>query len=233
MERSSKLPTFETTKVRFRMIDLSKYSHLVWDWNGTLLDDAWLCVDIMNGMLEKRGLPLRTLDEYRSIFDFPVRDYYERLGYDFSKEPFAEVGMEFMILYNERHNEGSLHKGVREVLQLFSEKGYKQYILSAREHNELVMETKELGIDHFFTEIFGLEDHYAHGKTHVGVRMLETIQVPKDEIIYIGDTCHDAEVAKELGIDCILIPNGHNSNERLESTELPVVASLAELSSML
>ena len=38
------------------MIDLKKYTHIIWDWNGTLLDDAWLCVDVMNGMLGERGL---------------------------------------------------------------------------------------------------------------------------------------------------------------------------------
>ncbi len=215
------------------MIDLSKYTHLIWDWNGTLLDDAWLCVDIMNGMLADRGLPLKTLEDYRSIFDFPVRDYYERLGYDFSKEPFAEVGREFMVLYNQRQRESSLHKEVREILERFRQKGFKQYILSAREHNELVLETRDLRINHFFTEIFGLEDHFAHGKTHVGIRMLEKISIQGERILYVGDTCHDAEVAREIGIDCILIPNGHNSKERLEAARVPMVSSLTELSHML
>ncbi|NCY21717.1 HAD family hydrolase, partial [bacterium] len=36
---------------------LKKYRHLIWDWNGTLLDDAWLCREIMNGQLRRRGLP--------------------------------------------------------------------------------------------------------------------------------------------------------------------------------
>ena len=65
--------------------------HVIWDWNGTLLDDAWLCVDVMNGMLSKRGLPLITLEIYRNIFDFPVRDYYLKLGYDFDNESFEMV----------------------------------------------------------------------------------------------------------------------------------------------
>ena len=77
-------------------IDLKKYTHIIWDWNGTLLDDAWLCVDVMNGMLEERGMKLKTVDEYRELFDFPVRDYYEKLGFNFKDEPFDKVGMEFI-----------------------------------------------------------------------------------------------------------------------------------------
>jgi phosphoglycolate phosphatase len=215
------------------MIDFAKYTHIIWDWNGTLLDDAWLCVDIMNGMLASRGLRLRTVEDYRSIFDFPVKDYYEKLGYDFTKEPFSDVGMEFMILYNQRQKESFLHSGVREVLPLFSQKGYKQFILSAREENELVTETRDLGVDQFFSGIYGLDDHYAHGKNDVGARMLKEIRVSSEKLVFFGDTCHDAEVAEELGIDCILIPNGHNSMERLEALQLPIVSSLLELKTML
>ncbi|MEI6455636.1 MAG: HAD family hydrolase [bacterium] len=215
------------------MIDFPKYTHIIWDWNGTLLDDAWLCVDIMNGMLSARGLPLKTLEDYRSIFNFPVRDYYEKLGYDFNKEPFTDVGMEFMVLYNQRQKESFLHPGVKEVLQLFSEAGFKQFILSAREENELLTETRNLGVDHFFSGIYGLDDHYAHGKNHVGARLLKEISVPPGRLVFFGDTCHDAEVAEELGIDCILISNGHNSMERLEALQLPIVSSLVELKKML
>ena len=58
---------------------MDPYTHIIWDWNGTLLDDAWLCVDVMNGMLRERRLPTRTLDQYKEVFDFPVRNYYETL----------------------------------------------------------------------------------------------------------------------------------------------------------
>lgn len=220
-------------KYVFTMIDFSRYSHIIWDWNGTLLNDAWLCVDIMNGMLSKRNLPLKTLDEYRAIFDFPVRDYYSKLGYDFETEPFADVGMEFMILYNKRHKESCLHSGVSDLLKLLSLRGYRQYILSAREQNELIIETRDLDVARYFNGIFGLDDHYAHGKGDIGMKMLNDLQVPGKKLLFIGDTCHDAEVAIEIGIDCILIPNGHNSRERLEALNLPMVSSLNELKKLL
>ena len=117
-------------------IELKNFTHIIWDWNGTLLDDAWLCVDVMNGMLKKRGLPLKTVEEYRELFDFPVKDYYAKLGYDFDKEPFDEVGMEFIIKYNKRQDETLLHPEVLEILAAFNTRGFSQNILSAREHND-------------------------------------------------------------------------------------------------
>jgi phosphoglycolate phosphatase len=215
------------------MTDLSKYSHIIWDWNGTLLNDAWLCVDVMNGMLAERNLPLRTVEQYMAIFDFPVKDYYQKLGYDFEKEPFEVVGMEFMVRYNMRQRESSLHEGVIPVLEAFKAQGFRQYILSAREQNELIEETLDLGVFGFFDHIYGLDDHYAHGKSDVGVKLLEEIRIPRDKIVFIGDTRHDAEVAGELGIDCILIPNGHHTRTRLAELGLPLVSSLNELKALL
>jgi phosphoglycolate phosphatase len=204
----------------------NKYSSVIWDWNGTLLDDAWLCVDVMNGMLLQRGLPSITLDIYRNIFDFPVRDYYRKLGFNFDNEPFETVGMEFMVLYNQRQKECTLHPEVLFVLDEISRLGLSQSILSAREENELKQETVELDVSRFFVKVYGLDDHYAHGKTDVGKRLLNDLGVPKEKIIFIGDTRHDSEVADELGIDCILVPNGHQSYERLVPLNKPIIHSI-------
>ena len=212
---------------------MHKYTHIIWDWNGTLLNDAWLCVEVMNGMLRQRNLPLLTLDRYRDIFDFPVKDYYERLGFDFTKDPFKTVGMEFMIRYNQRQKECNLHENVTEILSCVGKKGYRQCILSAREQNELRQETIDLGVNRFFEYIDGLDDHYAHGKTDVGIRLLKELNIKKEKILFIGDTRHDADAARELGIDCILVPNGHQSMERLVNCGFPLVTSLDELKNQL
>ena len=210
-----------------------KYTHIIWDWNGTLLNDAWLCVAVMNDMLADRGLPSITLEIYRDIFDFPVRDYYLKLGFDFSLEPFEKVGMEFMVRYNERQGECSLHNGVCNVLAEFRKQGKPQSILSAREQNELRKEAADLEVSGFFERIYGLDDHYAHGKTDVGVKLLADLNLAREQVIFIGDTKHDSEVAEELGIDCILIPNGHHSRQRLLNCRKHLISSISELASLL
>jgi phosphoglycolate phosphatase len=215
------------------MIELKNYSHIIWDWNGTLLDDAWLCVDVMNGMLKERNLPLKTLAEYKELFDFPVKDYYAKLGFDFDKEPFDVVGMDFIVRYNRRQGETILHPEVPGVLAAFSAHGFSQNILSAREQNELLSETKSLGVFKYFDHIRGLDDHYAHGKTDVGLLLMKEIGVAREKMLFIGDTRHDAEVAAEIGIDCILVPNGHHSEERLSQLGVPMIHSLHDLTGLL
>ncbi len=214
-------------------MESAKYTHIVWDWNGTLLDDSWLCVEVMNTLLSARNLPLLTLERYRNIFDFPVKSYYEKLGFDFNKESFEVVGMDFMTGYNLRQKECWLHEDAVNCLKCLEKSEYQQSILSAREQNELRQEIMERKISAYFDHIDGLDDHFAHGKTDVGIRLLNELNVEKRKVLFIGDTCHDADVAKELEIDCILVPHGHHSKERLRKTGWPLVKSLDKLSGYL
>ena len=68
------------------------YTHVIWDFNGTVLSDMQVGIDSVNAMLAERGLPTLTgLDAYRETFDFPVEDYYRRLGFDFEKEDYKKA----------------------------------------------------------------------------------------------------------------------------------------------
>ncbi len=207
-------------------MEKGRYTYIFWDWNGTLLNDAWLCVDVMNSMLAERGLPAIDLETYRAIFDFPVRDYYTRLGFDFGAESFEVVGMEFMVRYNKRQKECRLHQDAEKILDFCRQAGLLQYMLSAREENELREEVRNVGIQKYFAGVFGLGDHYAHGKTDVGHRLLKESKAAPEKIIFIGDSLHDAEVAAGLGIDCLLIPRGHQNEARLSRCGYPVLDSL-------
>ncbi len=63
---------------------------IVWDWNGTLLNDVDLCFSCINRLLVSHDLkPLDTLSQYREVFTFPIEDYYKRVGFDFDKIPFS------------------------------------------------------------------------------------------------------------------------------------------------
>ena len=80
------------------MID--RIGGVIWDWNGTLLNDAGLAVETMNHMLERRGMPILSVDGYKSVFTFPVKDYYQKIGFDFQTEPFEVPASEFIVGYN-------------------------------------------------------------------------------------------------------------------------------------
>lgn len=209
------------------MID--RISGIIWDWNGTLLNDMQLCVRTMNELLEKRHLPLLTIDDYREVFSFPVRNYYEKIGFDFSREPFEIPAMEFITRYNEQMGGCSLHLDTLNVLRYFNSVGIKQFVLSAMRQEELESNLKLHGIRKYFEHVSGLNDHYAASKIDNGLRLIAALNLNPDELVLIGDTIHDFEVATELGCRCVLIANGHQSREILESAGVLVLDHIGDL----
>jgi phosphoglycolate phosphatase len=206
-----------------------KYKHIIWDYNGTLLNDASLCVEIINELLSARGLKTMSLQKYKQEFDFPVKDYYERAGFDFAKESFEIVGTEFIKEYNIRQKNAPLQKGAINLLNDIKNKGISQYVLSAREEQSLISELKNFNIFNYFKEVVGLNNHYAESKVERGKQLLLKIQAPESEIVMIGDTKHDAEVAKEVGINCILVSHGHHTQEKLQTCGVEVFNNFEEV----
>jgi phosphoglycolate phosphatase len=210
-------------------VQLKKYRHLIWDWNGTLLDDAWLCREIMNQQLNRRGLPLLSAERYEEIFDFPVEKYYRAVGFDWSRETFQEAGTEFIQKYEQRKQECALQPGGKVLLADLAAGGWSQAVLSAYSHPTLEEFLGHFGVRQHFRSVAGGRDHYAVGKVGHGLKMLEELHVSPRETLLIGDTTHDAEVARAMGVDCVLVPCGHNSRTRLAGCGVPVVENLGAL----
>jgi len=188
---------------------------IIWDWNGTLLNDVNICIAAMNIVLNRRNIKAIDKGIYTEIFTFPVKNYYENCGFDFSKEDFEVPAMEFIKLYHEALPQAKLHPCANEVLKHFKTLGLKQFVLSAMEHQSLLKSLKDNGIYNFFEHINGIDNHYAHSKLQMGKELLVKIPFEKNEILMIGDTLHDKDVAEGLGIDFVLVCNGHQSKHRL------------------
>lgn len=199
---------------------------VIWDWNGTLFNDAWLCMDVMNGLLNEHRLPLLTLDRYQRLFDFPVIEYYRKLGFDFEQSSFEEVGTEFIRRYEERRLECDLHDGALHLLRFFRAQNLPQTVLSAYEHNTLISLLKHFEIESFFEDITGNDDHYAAGKLEKGMAWIGQLNEPARNAVLIGDTLHDADVATAMGVQCVLVAGGNQHVDRLRERDVPLFESL-------
>jgi len=208
---------------------MDRIGGIIWDWNGTLLNDIQLCVQTINEMLDKRNLPLLSVNDYKDVFSFPVKNYYQKIGFDFEVEPFEIPALEFIERYNEQMNGCSLHQNSLIVLSYFQSVGIRQFVLSAMKQDALEDCLNYQQISHFFEHVSGLDNHYAASKMENGRRLISGLNLNIAELVLIGDTVHDFEVATELGCQCILIANGHQSREVLQVTGVLVIDRLEQL----
>ena len=205
--------------------------HIIWDWNGTMLDDRWLTIAAINIVLARRNMAELTEDRYLQLFTFPVIEYYQRLGFDFDKEPFSVSGSEFINEYNARAFEPQLHDGIIDLIAELNENGVSHSILSASSQKILNKLAKHHNINHYFIAVLGQDNHYAYGKIETGKMWINKLGIAPKNTLFIGDTEHDLEVANAIGSHCALLSWGHSSTERLENRGINVFDAMSDLKS--
>ncbi|MEG1152951.1 MAG: HAD family hydrolase [Ruthenibacterium sp.] len=207
---------------------------VLWDWNGTLLDDVMLCHHLLNTLLERHGYaPVDDLAAYRAVFCFPISVYYQKAGFDFARNPFATLADEYMTLYREKSEKCTLQPHAKDILQLLQQHGIQQAILSASHQDFLQEQVAQYGILSYFDALVGTENNQGGSKIDVGRAWFEASGINPHQTVMIGDSVHDFDVAKALGTQCILYSGGHQPPEKLAATGAPVIQDLAELSGLL
>ncbi len=203
-----------------------KYSHIIWDFNGTILNDVETGIDAVNVLLERYGKKkLSGAKEYREAFCFPVIDYYDNIGLE--RENFPKYAPEWVVEYNKREPFAPIFDGVIDTLEYFKACGYAQCLLSATENGMLMRQVERLEIAPYFNEILGQNTIEAHGKIDVAKAFISREKPLR--ALFIGDSLHDFEVACAIGADCVLLSWGHQSRERLEKCGCKIFDSAIEL----
>ena len=182
--------------------------HIIWDFNGTLLNDAQLSVDLDNYVFDRIGVPRITLEDYRNNMTMPVRDFYPLVGVNYDAHSYEEIARIWLDEFNRKAIGVGLLHGALEAIQ-------------------------RLGLTPYMRDISGLQDESASKKTEIGRRQLHELGLAGADVVLVGDMLADAHLAEALGADCVLVSWGHNDLKRLMSTGLPVAHSFEELEEIL
>ncbi len=204
-----------------------KYTHIIWDWNGTLLNDISASLASVNDMLALRGKPPMNIDYYRECISVPIIGFYEK-AFDMENEDYNLIIKQYNEGYLRHLDECKLTDGVVEVIDYFEKQGSKQAVISSSNNNQLIQNVTKYGIFDRFDAVLGAEDFYAGSKIERAENYLKN-SGENCRVLVIGDIFHDAEMAEKLGADCVLLTSGHENRERLYGAKATVISDVREL----
>lgn len=211
--------------VFFCIIVYMKY--VIFDFNGTIVDDVDLCLASLNRLIDKYlNRKHVSKEEYREVFSFPIIDYYSNVGFDFETLDWYKIAREFHDYYLAHIAETKLYDGVIDLLEYTKKKGYKNIILSASRIDMLKNHLELLKVKDYFDEILGIDDIYANSKIHLAKRFIAGKNTK--DCIYLGDSQHDFETAKEMNVECVLFSKGHVSKDRLAKCGCKVIDKIED-----
>ncbi|MBR0113283.1 MAG: HAD family hydrolase [Clostridia bacterium] len=206
------------------------YRYILWDWNGTLLDDVSASLASVNDMLASRQMPPLDLTRYRDCIGVPIVKFYERV-FDLENEDYAEILRQYNEGYLYHLKDCSLAQGSLSLLQRFRQAGCGQVIVSSSQCDQLCENVEKYGVGGYFDAVLGAGDYFATSKIDRARAYLDSHESGK--ALVIGDLEHDAAMADELGADCILITYGHEKYSRLAATGATLCGSMGEIEKLL
>ncbi len=201
--------------------------HLVWDWNGTLLDDLKLVVDATNVCLAVVGGPVITAEDHRRDFRRPILDYYAHV----LARPVDQV--EFQLLDDAFHDAYRLGMAdvqlAHDAMAAIGRWTGTQSLLSMFFHDELLIEVERHGLGAHLVRVDGLPGTVGgHRKAAYLERHLQALQLDPADVVLVGDSVDDGEAASSLGASCVLYAGGFTDVSLLKATGLPVASTLLE-----
>lgn len=192
---------------------------IIWDWNGTLLDDNHASLSALNAILLRRGLESVDLDYYRKNFAFPVRYFYESLGVKIECEDWDALAQEYHDAYHEC--ELRLAADAKDALEFVRDNGVSQAVVSAMREDYLISDMDRFGIRPYFESVLGTNNLDGCSKLS-RIRDYVALAGEREEYVVIGDSLHDKEVADAIGARCVFYGGGSHDPSRLR--EFGVVA---------
>lgn len=206
-------------------------THLVWDWNGTLLHDTAVVVAATNASFEELGIPPITLERYRELFCVPVPLFYERLlGRPVVGEEWEVLDGAFHRHYRALVAGVALAEGAAELLAAWRAAGRTQSVCSLAAHEQLLPLLARLGVADHFTRVDGSTGGGSvTGKAEQMARHVAALGgVEPGSVVVIGDAVDDAVAARHVGAKAVLYSGGSHSRRSLARAGVPVVDSLAD-----
>ncbi len=203
------------------------YQFIIWDWNGTLLNDSQLGAQAEAELFKRYGLPAQTPEERLKNFFMPIQKYYEKMGFDFKKHDYDKVADEWLEIYEQLALHAHLFDGISQLIEELHRLDKRQFVLSAAPQDHVHLMTRKHNLSPYLMAAYGLKDNRAESKLERGRELVRDFGIPTESTILIGDTTHDYEVGSALGIDVLLVSDGHNSAEALREVHHNVISRFA------
>lgn len=202
---------------------------VIWDWNGTLVDDAGASYESVNDMLARRQLPPITFEQYSSYIETPITGFYRHIFEDFDSMDFGVISREFHE-GSARHMAGrGLMPGAKAVLERLREAGVQQVIVSSCEQGMLNEQVARYGVAEYFDAVLGAGDFHAGSKIDRARAYMTRCGISPDRTVNVGDMLHDSELSQALGIRCVLIARGHQTRADLQTADALILDDIGQV----
>jgi len=201
--------------------------NIIFDWSGTLVDDLPAVWRASNHVFKQAGVAEMTLDQFRTEFSLPFKDFYGRYV---AHIPLPQLEEWFHRHFKQVQHLSSELPHARDFLEFCRGSGMRTFLLSTIHRDHFAAQSAMTGFDRFLDHPY-IE---AWDKRSWILEILERHELKAEETLFIGDMQHDIETAHHGGVFSCAVLTGYNRLEQLRASQPDlIVEHLGELRDIL
>jgi len=194
------------------------YKHVIFDFNGTLVNSLDVIEDVLNGLIARSRFKELTPRDFEKVRSLPFGKKARVLLF------FAKYQKEFLRQFHENIARVKFVEGVKETLVLLNEKNIEFSILSGN--------TQAMITDFFKLHGISVKQIYQSQRLFGKYRRLKKIikqsRCKSADVLYICDEVRDVSACNKSGVDAIFVKWGIDAAADLTGLKLKAVAETPE-----
>lgn len=187
----------------------------MFDWNGTLLDDAKIAHGAVCKIFQRFNLTAPSFEKYREEITPDIVSFYYQNGIPTSCT-LADMNIIFKPIIEERWKEVELSQYANPLIRCCEEAGMPRVLITMENPTIIQRRLKQFKLQDKFQDVIAR----ASDKAACMRTALATFGVQDHkEAFYLGDTASDIEASKEVGVVSIAYTGGYNSRKKLKAAK--------------
>jgi phosphoglycolate phosphatase len=197
------------------------YKLAIFDFDGTLVDSAPGIVEVMALVVEEYKLPQEVYEQWRQLVGVPLMRQMEIIFPSKDEEYHTEVCERYRAIYDGRVIEiCPPFPGLHDMLKQLRAADVDMAIASSKRRSLIEPVLEYLGITDYFKLVVGQQDVSNHKPHPESVHYItKQLAVPDEDVVVIGDSTFDLEMAKLAGVDGIGVTTGVHTKEILATAD--------------
>lgn len=213
-----------------------KYSTVLFDFDGTLLNTVQDLANAVNYAVSKHGHPTHSLPAITRMIGNGVNMLVARaLPQGFDTPDYEEIMNDFRAHYAAHSSDNTApYEGVEELLGQLKARGVKMAIATNKYQLAAEELRKQFFTGHIDIIVGDFEGRARKPAADIALIALAQLGVERESAVYVGDTEVDMQTAAAAGLPCICVSWGYRSREELIALGAEAIADTpAELLAML
>jgi len=207
-----------------------RFDLVVFDWDGTLLDSAGAIATCIQSAARDLGLPPPDDARARHVIGLGLQEALSHAVPELHPRDYGKLVERYKHHFLLRDAELLLFEGVRELLAALNDRGHLLAVATGKSSAGLRRALAASGLASLFADTRCADQTEPKPHPAMLFELMESLDVPPERVIMIGDTTHDLKMAAAAGVAAIGVTYGAHPRDTLETApSLALTHSTAEL----